>query len=115
MNGIKLKGIRLEKKLQEYYRLSEKDPLTINFENEPYKPILDLFGYRNNLVHHKSQYKKATELNQTYITDTELQLPHEFVRELPEKLQKCIIELCNINSTQIPEWLTPHPNLGWIK
>jgi len=111
----KIERSNLERKCIEYYSLSGKDPSLFDSDKEPFKKLMTLFEYRNNLVHFKRLYKKSEEINHKYITDTENQLPREFVRDLPENLRKCIIEICNVKSTPIPEWVTPHSNLGWMK
>ncbi len=110
-----IENLDLKKKCAVYYSLSGKDSSLFNKGKEPYKSLISLIDYRNNLVHFKKIYKKSTQENHEYITNTEKQLSREFVRYLPENLRNCIIEICNVKSTPIPEWVTPHPNLGWMK
>ena len=109
-----IENLNIKKKCLLYYSLSGKDSSLFNVGIEPYKSIIDLFKSRNNLLHFKGSYRKASESNNKYITATEKELSREFVRDLPENLQKVIIEICNVKSTQIPEWLSPKPNLGWM-
>lgn len=104
-----------DKKCKLYYELSNKSNSLFNKGKEPYKSIYELIEKRDLLVHFKRGYNKSINKNDEIITDTENLLSREFVRDLPDKLREVIIELCNINKTPIPEWLTPQPNLMWME
>ena len=110
-----IEKLDLKKKCKVYYSLSNKDASLFNKGKEPFKSLIKLIDYRNDLVHYKRKYHKSLQDDQRYITSTEQDLSRDFVRDLPDKLKEVILEFCKINSTPIPQWLDPQPNLGWIK
>ena len=105
--------LSVEAKWQLYLTLNGKGDL-FNRGREPYQSLTQLIKSRNSMMHFKGRYKKVRQITNGAITHTEIDLPRDFVRDLPIRLERLIRELCEATTSPIPTWLTPKPNLGWM-
>jgi hypothetical protein len=108
-----IESLSLTAKWQLYLVLKGKDDL-FDPGREPYQSLAQLKKSRGKMMHFKGDYKKVRQMTNGVITHTEFDLPREFVRDLPNRLEQLIRELCEATALPIPPWLTPKPNLGWM-
>ena len=108
-----VENLSVEAKWQLYLTLNGKGDL-FNRGQEPYQSLTQLIKSRNSMMHFKGRYKKVRQITNGVITHTEIDLPRDFVRDLPIRLERLIRELCEATASPIPTWLTPKPNLGWM-
>ncbi|MCE5265057.1 MAG: hypothetical protein LLG97_16185 [Deltaproteobacteria bacterium] len=100
-------------KWQIYLALAGKGA-TFDSSREPYQSLFKLTKKRNLIMHSKGHFMKVTQNEAKTIPHTELDMPREFVHELPSRIKDLIRELCEATQLPVPVWLTPMPNLGWM-
>lgn len=102
-----IERISLKAKWRLYLELVDKgnrfDPC-----REPYKSLAQLTKSRNFLVHFKRRYRKVNSIGNRVVTDLELHLPRSLIRDLPNRLEQLIRELCEATSLPLPPWLAPN-------
>lgn len=63
-------------------------------------------------MHFKGRYKRMYRNKNKIIVHIESDLPRELVRDLPNRIEQLIHELCQATALPIPPWLTP--KIGWL-
>lgn len=106
-----IEEISIIAKWQLYLTLKGKGSL-FDPGREPYQSLTQLTKSRNSFVHFKHKYKIVHRTTNKITTNIEFDLPREFVRDLPLRLERLIRELCDSTGLPIPPWLTP--KTGWL-
>jgi hypothetical protein len=101
----------LESKWQLYLELKGKGNV-FDLSREPYQSLTQLKKSRDSLMHFKCRYKRMHRNKNKVITYIESDLAREFVRDLPNRIEQLIQELCQATALPIPPWLTP--KTGWL-
>jgi len=101
-----VESLSLIAKWQLYLTLKGKGDL-FNAGREPYQSLTQLMKSRNSFIHFKRQYTKVCRIGNKVTTHLESDLPREFIRGLPTRLERLIRELCENTGLPIPPWLAP--------
>lgn len=102
----------LKAKWQLYLTLKGKSNV-VDPSREPYQSLAQLTKSRNSLVHFKRYYQKVRRTGNMAATHLESDLSRKFVRDLPNRLEQLIRELCEVTALPIPPWLSSLYRLGW--